>query len=876
MDKEAIDSIKSSFLTQQTNLPEHFDDDFEEEPDMCDALYDKLFYLFVKTKVGLYCDLLQTFLSFLACAAYVMGTYSEEYRTAVWMQAAEVTFAALFTLDYLLHLYLAKDNRCSYMISSQSIMDIIAILPVISLLYPDANLGFLRLLRGIRVLSVLRANRLFEGEVDPSTALQRQLSMMGFTLLAFVFIAAGAIYTVDELYDAAAFNKPSAYSTVNLSFFDALYFLLITFTTVGYGDVFPILFVSKLVTIFLILLVLVILPRETAKISQIVEKTSAYDSAYIPTETSAHILLCGKGSANKLLRFLSEFYHQDHGEQRAKVVILMPEEPSSEIETMILKDPEYDERVQYVKGNPIYDKDLRRVAASHALAVVVLGDPFEESRQSSDVDAILAAKSIMLHSNSLKIFIQLMLASSKVHVEWVHWHQSISLNEVKLSFLAGAARCTGFGTLMCNLIMSTGDTDVESDWQNDYCHGFGQELYCCPISPVFVDWVFAEVIAEMYTSHAVCAFAIVFPDGSIKLNPASHVMTGSEKIYVLAESADEAEFISDPEYNLKSGLKPTSDAILPEQIPIVHPDSFIDLQVRGSRRITSYEDFDLSDHVIVCGNMHGIHGFLKPLRTTSMRPVILLHPEEPTNEQDWLEALRLPNVFFCAGNAMQIPDLQNAGAHVAESIIIISDYTGYFVNTTNRSLDSYAIFVANVVDEYFPTCRYVVEMIDEVSMSQLNHAPDGNDPYSLWPQYAAGSVYLCNMLDCLAAQCYYKTDLLKVLTALVGDVADTCSSEPFIQEFPVPQMYADRQWNAVFSDLVLNRACVPLALFRSAENYIFENESGEEIHGENQLGFVFTNPKADTIVSEHDYIIAICPGATRSGKNSKAAATTVL
>ena len=866
---ESLKELKSSYLQeaqQQLVDPDEYDEDID-EPDFWDILHERVFYYVVKTRLGLQLDLFQTFLSFLAVAAYVAGTYSEELANSTWMKVAEVTFAVAFTLDYLLHLYLAKDNRCSYLFSSQSLIDIIAIIPIISLLYPDAQVGFLRLLRGIRVLSVLRANRLFESEVDPSTALQRQLTLMGFTLLAFVFIAAGVIYSVDEMYDGEAFVKPTPYGP-KLSFFDALYFLLITFTTVGYGDVYPILFVSKLVTIFLILLVLVILPRETAKISQIVEKTSAYDAAYIPSESSTHVLICGQASVHSLLRFLSEFYHEDHGEQTAHVVILMPDEPSSDIETMILNDPDYDERVQYVKGNPINDNDLMRAGASQALACCVLADPFTIHRQAADVDAILAAKSIALHCYSLKVFIQLLLASSKVHVDWVQWHQSISLNEVKLSLLAGAARCPGFGTLMCNLIMSTGDMDVEQEWQEDYCHGFGQELYCFAVSPIFIDWTFSEVVAEMYVSFALCAFAIVFPDGSIALNPAKHVITGNEKIYLLADSADDGEHISDPEYNLKSGLRPTSESILSSEIPLVLPDRYQDLTQSGPRRLVSVEEVGLTGHIIVCGNLHGIYAFLRTLRATSQQPVLLLHPEEPRKEPDWGDAMRLPNVFFCSGNAMQITDLKRAGAHVAESMVIIADYSGFFVSTTNRSVDSYAIFVANVTAEYFPSCRCVVEMIDESSMTQLNHAPDSSEPYSLWPQYASGGVYLCNMLDCLIAQCYYKGDLLEVMSALVGDKSETtedAKSTQCIQEFELPAPYVDMKWSTVFMDLTLNRACVPLALLRCPEAYDYEDEDGEMVMCDNPLPFVFTNPRGDTLLASGDKVVAICLPASKAG-----------
>ena len=230
--------------------------------------------------------------------------------------------------------------------------------------------------------------------------------------------------------------------------------------------------------------------------------------------------------------------------------------------------------------------------------------------------------------------------------------------------------------------------------------------------------------------------------------------------------------------------------------------------------------------------------------------------------------MRLPNVFFCSGNAMQITDLKRAGAHVAESMVIIADYSGFFVSTTNRSVDSYAIFVANVTAEYFPSCRCVVEMIDESSMTQLNHAPDSSEPYSLWPQYASGGVYLCNMLDCLIAQCYYKGDLLEVMSALVGDKSETtedAKSTQCIQEFELPAPYVDMKWSTVFMDLTLNRACVPLALLRCPEAYDYEDEDGEMVMCHNPLPFVFTNPRGDTLLASGDKVVAICLPASKAG-----------
>jgi len=856
--------IQSSFVPPDVSIPPASDFDVDQDAakaDLADQIHEWLFHLFMKTPLGLYCDLFQTVLSFVACGVYIASTYTNpemDELPPTWLLAADITFAACFTLDYLLHLYLARNNRCAYMTSWQSLIDLVAILPIISLIVPSPQLGFLRLMRGIRVLSILRANRLFAGEVDPSTALQRQLIMMAFTLLAFVFIAAGIIYSVDDLYDGSAFSNNNGGD--KMTFFDAIYFLLITFTTVGYGDIFPILFVSKLITICLIVLVLVILPRETAKISLILEKTSPYDAAYVASANSEHLLICGRASAHKILRFLTEFYHEDHGEQTAHVIILMADEPSFDVETLILRDPSFDERVQYVKGNPINDNDLKRVSAAQAVACFVLADPMAESRQTSDIDAILSAKAIALHSSKVRVFIQLMLPTSKQHVRWAYWHQCISMNEVKLCLLAGAARCPGFGTLMCNLIISTGELDVEQEWQNDYVHGFGQELYSFPFSKVFVGWTFAEVCAEMYSGHNICVFGITLPDGTICLAPAGHIIVGDEEAILLAGSAEEGQPISDPEYNLRSGLRPVSDHVLPTGEEFERTEAFNVSQTDTGYRITSYEEVSLQGHIILCGNINGLYGFVRPLRATTMQPVVILHPEEPFYEVDWLDLVALPNVFFCPGNPMQIEDLLHAGAAEADCIVIICDDSGYFVSTTNRSIDSFAIFVTNVMSEYFPDCRVVVEMVDEVSMTQLSHAPDNSEPYALWPQYTSGQVYMSNMLDRLIAQCFYKENILNVLSALVGNATST--EQNGVLYVPVPEAYEDRKWVVVFYDLCLNRSCVPIALYRSRAAYCYDDEEEDakqsaEEQAEDLLPFLYTNPSPDTVLARGDCIIAI-------------------
>merc|ERR1712072_1448560 len=116
---------------------------------------------------------------------------------------------------------------------------------------------------------------------------------------------------------------------------------------------------------------------------------------------------------------------------------------------------------------------------------------------------------------------------------------------------------------------------------------------------------------------------------------------------------------------------------------------------------------------------------------------------------------------------MSLEDLKRARAEFCEVIIIIADMQAYYVPHKNRSQDSYAIFVTNLIDTYFPHCRVVLELIEEESLEKINVRAEPSElPYSLWPRYTCGDTYFSTLLDCLTAQSIYKPALVRVIGAL--------------------------------------------------------------------------------------------------------------
>ncbi|MBY5923748.1 MULTISPECIES: ion transporter [unclassified Halomonas] len=166
--------------------------------------------------------------------------HGELFRSLEW------TFTILFTIELGLRLY-CLERPLNYLKSFYGAVDLIAILPSwLALLIPGAqSLIVIRLLRSLRIFRVLRLME-FVGEgrllIDALKRSGHQIFLFLFTVFMLVTIFASLMYLIEP--------REAGFTSIPV----AIYWAVVTLTTVGYGDISPVTPLGQAISVVVMLI----------------------------------------------------------------------------------------------------------------------------------------------------------------------------------------------------------------------------------------------------------------------------------------------------------------------------------------------------------------------------------------------------------------------------------------------------------------------------------------------------------------------------------------------------------------------------------------------------------------------------------------------
>ena len=181
-------------------------------------------------------------LSLIGFAVETLPNLSQQTRN--FLSLFELFCVVVFTVEYMLRIYVAK-NPLKYIFSFYGLVDLLAILPF----YLTATLD-LRALRSFRVLRLFRAfklvryNRALKRFHVAARLIKEEVVLFFIITLILIYLTSAGIYFFENE------AQPESFSSI----FHSFWWAIVTLTTVGYGDVYPVTVGGKVFTFFVLII----------------------------------------------------------------------------------------------------------------------------------------------------------------------------------------------------------------------------------------------------------------------------------------------------------------------------------------------------------------------------------------------------------------------------------------------------------------------------------------------------------------------------------------------------------------------------------------------------------------------------------------------
>jgi hypothetical protein len=321
---------------------------------------------------------------------------------------------------------------------------------------------------------------------------------------------------------------PCAVYQPDLLLGDYYYFLFITLTSVGFGDINMVSSIGRSLVGIFIVIIIVYLPVTIARIRSSYRGDQKYAASFVPSPVlGKHVLIVGEVSdltLDPLRELLDELCgdalvmrgRAPHGSApkalldaalelcRAPmfpVVLLSQKPPSDDIQRLLLR-PAFADRVVFRTGSLTSAADLERVSARGAAAIFVLTPPRECGLPGTDHLVTLATLTLRAFAPTTPLFV---CGVSPAFCSAVEARDDlvvpVSADEARACLVAASTAIPGFSTLAINLTRSSvlpPGMELHKEWEKEFASGSTVGLHTLPVPAGLDGLSFNSVAVYMY------------------------------------------------------------------------------------------------------------------------------------------------------------------------------------------------------------------------------------------------------------------------------------------------------------------------------------------------------------------------------------------
>lgn len=375
-------------------------------------------------------DFLRVLANLTICVIYVVGTYKQDVG-GVFLLINRI-FAALFTVETVLMFF----STPSALLFVWSLRQMLSITSIPSLFMASGKNQFLH-------FGFLRAYEAFysyvniERRVVQNRADQKKklFFRLGLQFLTLFFVLACGIMLLELPGDWLNDQFLAKWEALNdWNFFNCFYYVVVTLSTVGYGDYSPKTLQGRVFTILMIIVGILVFTNIVDELKNDSRRQRGIGT-FRPAKDHRHVIVLGTPTLEEFQNFLRAYYEGDTSYvNKTAMIVLLLENPSfsdDEWFSEIASNSFMQDNIVYLVGSVKEASDLERAGIHSANAVFILASPIDEGGsekfapsnstrlvQQADTQAVMTALAVRNVRTDIPIFAKTLLDDSNEQIDF--------------------------------------------------------------------------------------------------------------------------------------------------------------------------------------------------------------------------------------------------------------------------------------------------------------------------------------------------------------------------------------------------------------------------------------------------------------------------